>query len=60
MNGEQRKERHKIEPGSKGTSFCRPVQQIHKRCRQGRLIPQLLLSSEENCEVVDEGGVASD
>ena len=55
----QREEKQDNKHGNKETSCCWPVQYIHKRCRQGRPIPQSLLSSEENCKMFKKGGTIS-
>jgi len=45
--------------GNKEALCCCPVQYIHKGHRQGRPVPPLLFSSEENRKMVEKSGTAS-
>ena len=44
---------------NKDALCCQPVQQTHERSTQGRPVPQLFVSSEENCKMVKKGGIVS-
>ena len=55
-NCKQREERQEYEHGNEEALCCCPVQLIHKGRRQGRPVPHLLLSSDENCKMVKKGG----
>jgi hypothetical protein len=46
-----------VDTGRKGAALCCPMQYMYERCRS---VPQLLLSSEKNREVVKESGGVSD
>ena len=58
-NCKQREERQEYEHGNEEALCCCPVQLIHKGHRQGRPVPHLLISSEENCKIVKKGGTVS-
>jgi len=52
-------ERQENKHGNKEALCCFPVQYIHEGRRQGRPVPQFLLSSENNSKMVKKGGTVS-